>query len=337
LAYASRQSSYLIASFGAVLQVLAAWWGVFSHILFGHIDSWWSAAHLTFYAAIVVTIIGVWRGLRYSPKQPLVSLGPIRFVNIVGLKIAGVGCLIEIIAVIWNEVVHRALLNEPRIAPAFALLTVGMLTVNLGMVIGLVIESGLIRHGLVIASAARRCAVGLFVLLSFSAIWLAASGYFIYLGRTFRSFPTNLLVAALLALLATFVLIPLKRVMPRLGSGIAIGLAFNAATYTLLTFYAGLSRYIPWGLLPIALFDLVLYVLTRIIMFRWSIIISSLIAGMFFWATYYPFTIYLFPWSFTLQLPVFAVVLGSVAGALMGDKVYASLSSVVLGDVTVSV
>jgi len=145
------------------------------------------------------------------------------------------------------------------------------------------------------------------------------------------------LVAALLALLATFVLIPVKRVMPRLGSGIAIGLTFNAATYTLLTFYAGSARYIPWGLLPIALFDLVLYVLTPIIMFRWSIIISSLIAGMFFWATYYPFTIYLFPWSFTLQLPVFAVVLGSVAGALMGDKVYASLSSVVLGDVTVSV
>jgi hypothetical protein len=256
-------------------------------------------------------------------------------VNIVGLKLAGVGCLIEIVAGIWDEIVHGVFLTDPGIAPS--LFTIGMLTVNLGVVIGLVIEQGMIRHGLVIASAARRRAVSIFVSLSFCAIWLAASGFFIDLGRTFRSFPVNWLIAVLLALVATFVLVPMKRVMPELGSGIALGLVFNSVTYFVLTVYAGSALYIPWGLLPITLFDLALYLLTPIIAFRRTIIVSSLVAGMFFWATYYPFTIYLFPWSFAFQLPVFAVVLGSVAGALLGDKVYASLSSVVLGDVRASV
>jgi hypothetical protein len=316
---------------------LAGWWDVFSYIQFGNVDRWWNSAHLTFYAAIAITIIGVWRGLRYSSKQPSVSLSPIQFVNVAGLKLAGVGCLIEIIAGIWNEIAHSIFLNEPRNGPALALLTVGMLTVNLGMVIGLVIEYGMIRHGIIIASVARRRAVALFVLLSFSAIWLAASGFFIYLGRIFRSFPVNGLVAVLLAFMATFVLVPMKKVMPRLGSGIVIGLVFNAVIYFLLAVYAGSPLYIPWGLLPVTLFDLVLYVLTPIIAFRRTIILSSLIAGMFFWATYYPFTIYLFPWSFAFQLPIFALVLGSVVGGLMGNKLYTSLSSVVLGDVGASV
>jgi len=334
LAYASRQSSYLIASFGAILQVLAGW-DAFLDASSGNLNSWWNPARLTLYAAIAITIIGVWRGVRYSPKQPPISFSPIGFVNIVGLKLAGVGCLIEIVAGIWNEIVHRVFLNEPTIS--LTLFTVGMLTVNLGMVIGLVIEHGMIRHGLVIASAVRRRTVALFVSLSFCAIWLAASGFFINIGRTFRSFPVNWLVAALLALVATFVLVPVKKVMPRFGSGIGVGLAFNAVTYFVLKFYASSALYVPWGLLPITFFDLALYVLTPIIAFRRTIIVSSLIAGMFFWATYYPFTTYLFSWSFAFGLPIFAVVIGSVAGALLGDKVYASLSSVVLGDVGSSV
>jgi hypothetical protein len=318
---------------GAVLQVLAGWWAVYSHILLEKADPWWNLALLALYAAIAITIIGILRGLRYSPKQPAFSLSPIQFVNVAGLKLAGLGCLIEIIAGVWIEVVHRASLNEPGITSALALLTVGMLTVNLGMVIGLVIEHGMNRHGLVIVSAARQRAVALFVLLSFSAIWLAASGYFIYLAKTLRPFPANWLVAVLLAFMATFVLVPVKKVMPRLGSGVAIGLTFNAMTYSRLVIYAGSPLYTPWGLLPITLFDLISYALGPMIVFKRTMIISSLIAGMFFWATYYPFTTYLFPWSFTFQLPVFAVVLGSVAGALMGNRVYTNLSLVVLGDV----
>jgi len=128
-----------------------------------------------------------------------------------------------------------------------------------------------------------------------------------------------------------------KRVMPRFGSGIAIGLVFNGLTYFLLVAYVGSPRYIPWGLLPIALFELILYALTPIILLRRAIILSSLIVGAFFWATYYPFTVYLFPWSFGFQFPAFVLVLGSLAGALLGDKVYTSLSSVVLSGAGASV
>ena len=79
----------------------------------------------TLYAAIAIRIIGVLRGLRYSPKYPHVSLSSIQFADVAGLKLAGLGCSIEIIAGVWIEIVHGAFLNEPRIASALALSRLG--------------------------------------------------------------------------------------------------------------------------------------------------------------------------------------------------------------------
>ncbi len=307
-------------------------------MLFGNVGSWWIPTHLAFYAAIAITVIGVWQGFRYSPKLTPLSLSPIRFVNIAGLKLAGVGCLIEIIASIWNEIFHRALLDHPGISPANALLTVGMLTVNLGIVIGLVIEGGIISHGLVISVRCKATCSCSFRFVEFLFDMACRCRRF-HFPRTDISFIPSELVSRRFCSLSwrhsSFV--PVKKVMPRFGSVVAVGFAFNAVTYIVVAVYSGMPFYFPWGFLPVILFDLVLYVLTPIVGFKRTIIFSSLIVGVFFWATYYPFTIYLFPWSFAFQLPVFAVVLGSVVGGLTGNKVYASLSSVVLSDVAVSV
>ena len=210
MAYASRHSYYLVASIAGFLQVFAGWWDVYSHLLFGNVDPWWNPAHITLYAGVAIAILAVWKGLRVSRAQLPLSLSPIRFVNVAGLKLAGLGCLIEIGAGIWNEIVHHVFRTEPKIAPAHALLTVGMLTVNLGMVVGLTIEYGMIKRSFIVVTRAKRWVTVLCVLLSFSAIWLATSGSFIYIGRVYRSFPLNGAAAVSLGLVATLVLVCAK-------------------------------------------------------------------------------------------------------------------------------
>jgi hypothetical protein len=59
--------------------------------------------------------------------------------------------------------------------------------------------------------------------------------------------------ASLLALIGTLVLVPLKKVIPRFGSGVVSGVVFNAVAYSLLVLYAGAGAYLPWAILPIIL------------------------------------------------------------------------------------
>lgn len=268
------------------------------------------------------------------PEQHPASFMTIRFVNRAGLKLAGVGCLIELVAGAWNEILHHVIRSRLGIAPGYALLTLGMLTVNLGAVIGLTIEYGMIRRELVVASATRRACVAFFILLAFSAIWLAAAGALIYLGGAFRSSSLNWMTAFFLALIGTLVLVPLKRVMPRIGSGVGISIVFNTVVYSLLVVFAGSHSYIPWGILPIIFFELACFLLGPRIGFTRAVLFSSLVTGVFFGAMYYPFTVYLFPWSFSLQPLIVSPVVGSAVGAVLGVRVYSAFSSVVLGEVT---
>jgi hypothetical protein len=333
LAYASRQKYYIVGSIGTTVQVLAGWWDVYSHLLFGAVDPWWNPAHLTLYAGFAITILAVWRGLR-TGTQPAASVSPIRFRNVAGLKVAGAGTGIEVIAGVWNEIVHRVFLSEPRIAPAHALLTVGMLVVTFGMIVGLTIEYGMIRHGMVAASQFKRWLTLVCVLLTFSSIWLAAAGVFIYVGRAFRGSPLNWINAVMLAFVEELVLVPAKRVFPKFGGALAIGMIFNAVSYFLLVVYAGENLFVPWGLLPVVLFDLVFMGLNRPMKTARAVLASSNVLGLFFWATYYPYTLYLFPWSSSPQLALAAIFLGGLAGAILGDRIYSGPSLVVLGGVT---
>jgi hypothetical protein len=208
-----------------------------------------------------------------------------------------------------------------------------MLTVDLGVAVGLTIEYGMIRHGLVITSGLRRGAVALFILLVFSGIWLSASGSLIYLGSAFQWSLMNWLIAFVLAMFGTFVLVPLKRVMPEIGSGIAVCLVFNAVVFFILVLCLGASSYFPWGITPIILFELLLSRLARRVGSKQAGLFSSFVTGGFFGVVYYPFTVHLFPWAFFLQPLLFVPLVGSVVGALLGNSVYAALTSVVLGEV----
>jgi hypothetical protein len=333
LAYASRQSNYILGSIGAAIQVLAEWWNTYYGPLFGSVDARWNPAYITFYAGAVIVALAVWRGLRVPRAQPIASTFPIRFVNLAGLKLAGVGTIIEIIAVIWQEIVHGAFLPDHGIAP-LALLTVGILTVNLGMVIGLTIEYGMVRHRVLAASTLKRTLMLVCVVVTFASIWLAAAGAFIYVARGSQSPTLTWITAVLLAMVASLVLASSKRVLPRIGGALSIGITFNIVSYFFLVVYAKFPAYVPWGLLPFALFDVLVLALNRVLNIARAVLVSSTVIGLLFWATYYPFTLYLFPWSSSLQLPLLGVILGGIAGAILGNAVYARLSSVVLGDVS---
>jgi hypothetical protein len=326
LAYASRQSNYILGSLGGAIQVLAEWWIMYYDPLFGSVGARWNPAYIAFYAGVVIAILAVWGGLRVARAQPIASSFPIRFVNLAGLKLAGAGIIIETVAVIWREIVHG-------IAP-FALLTVGILTVNLGMIIGLAIEYGMIRHGVLAASSLKRALILVCVIVTFASIWLAAAGAFIYVALGSRSSTLTWITGVLLAMVASLVLASSKRMLPRIGGALSIGITFNIVSYFFLVEFAKFPAYVPWGLLPLALFDVLVLALNRVLKIARAVLVSSTVIGLLFWATYYPFTLYLFPWSSLPQLPLLVVILGGTAGAILGNVVYARLSSVVLGDVS---
>ena len=333
MTYASRRSSYIMGSLGATIQILAGWWDVYSHILFPGVDPWWNPAHLTLYTGIAIMIIAVWRGLRARPAQPTPAMVPIKFMNTAGLRLAAVGTVIEIVAGVWNEIVHRVVQSEPRIAPAHALLVVGMTTVAFGMVIGLTIEHGMIKRGFIPASALQRWTTLFCLILTFTSIWLAAAGAFVYLAGAFRAWFPNLVWAVMLSIIAPLVLVPAKRVLPRLGTMVSIAIIFNGVTFFFLVLYLQVSPYIPWGLTALFLFDLLVAGLNRVMITARAVLVASTVTGILFGVTYYPFTMYLFPWSLAPSPLVGVVFVGWAAGTILGNKVYAKVTSTVLGSV----
>jgi len=332
LAYASRRSSYLVGTLGVFLEALGLW-GRYSNTQLGTIDASRNIVSLTLYAGFAISVLGIWRGLRLPRIQPATTV-PIRFVNVAGLKLAGAGSAIEIVALVGNESIRSLSYNELYITLALSVLTVGLLTATLGIVIGSTIEYGLIRREIVVASTLKRLLTLISVILMFTTIWLTAAGFFLYLAMAFRNTLVNLFAAAFLALMAPLVLVPAERVLPKFGAAISIGVVFNAVVYFFVVAVAQAAPYVPWGLLSLALFDVLILGLKRLASMTRAGLVSSVVIGVFFWVTYFPFTLYLFPWSSSPQPPLVAVVLGSLAGAALGNSMYARLTSVVLGDVT---
>ena len=333
MAYASRQTSYLLGSVGATLQVLAGWWDVYSHLLFGSVDPWWNPAHLTLYFGVAIVIIAVWRGLRFRSPQPALSVSPVNFANAGGLKLAALGSGMQIVAGVWNEIVHHLFPPEPKIAPAHALLTLGMLTISLGMIVGLAIEYGMITHRILVVSSMRRWMVVVCMLLVFASIWLASAGALIYLARSYRGSPSVWIVAALLSLVSMVVLVPVKQVLHRIGSATIVAVIFHGVTYFFLVAYVGAPAYVPWGIASVAIYDALVAVTNRKMKRTLSLAVSSIVPGVLFYWTYFPFTLYLFPWSIQPQVFSLMILFASVLGALVGLRIFSGISTLALGGV----
>jgi hypothetical protein len=281
------------------------------------------------YVGFAAIAVAIWQGLRVPQVQPATPV-PINFVNTAGLKLARVGLVFEIVGLVFTEIALR-LFSNALYAVLLSVETVGLLTVMLGMVVGLTIEFGLIRREMIVVSRWKRWLTLFFVVLMFASIWLGATGVFLSMAMLFRSLLADVVMATLLALIASLVLVPAKRVLPGLGSALAVGVVFIAVS----CFFVEIARaslYVPWGLVAVAVFDLLILGLKRLVNARQAGFAASTVLGLLFWATYYPFSSSLFPWSSTQPL-LLAVVLGSIAGAMLGDAVFAALTSAVLENV----
>ena len=296
-------------------------------------DPWWNPAHLTLYFGVLIVIIAVWRGLRIRKVQPSASLSPVNFANVSGLKLAAIGSIMQIVAGAWNEIVHHVFHTEPKIAPAHALLTLGMLTISLGMIVGLSIEYGMITHQILVVSALRRWLVLVCIVFVFASIWLASAGALIYLARVFRDSIHIWTLAVLMSFFSMLVLVPAKQVLRRFGSATIISIIFNTVVYYFLVAYVGADPYVPWGIASVMLFDALVTVLNRRMKLTLALAVSSIVPGALFYATYFPFTLYLFAWSFRPQVFSVMILFGSVLGALVGVRIYSGITTLALGEV----
>jgi hypothetical protein len=209
-----------------------------------------------------------------------------------------------------------------------------MLIINFAMIIGLVIEYGMIKQGMVVVSDVTKRAVYGSMIFVFASIWLVSAGGFIYAAGVFRHSSFDWIFALVLSIVSTLVLVPAKRVLSAFGSTILIGAVFNAVAYALLVYYAQVPAYLPLGIIPVALFEFSVISLKHVMRTTKAIVLAASVVGLFFYATYFPFTLYLFPWSTEPTILLVIVFMGSLAGALAGQRVFSSLASATLGRVT---
>jgi len=329
LSYASRNESYLLGSIGSIIQGLAGGWGVHSQTLSGSADLWWNPVHLMFYSGIAIVIAAICLGLRDQSRPPTPS--PVHFVNLAGLKLAAVGLGIQIIAGIWNGITHHFIKYESGITLTNVLLVVGMLTVNLGMLVGLSIEYGMMKRDILVVDDWKVVLTFVFLVLGFASVWLTTIGSFIFTTQLSYSVASRWVLAMIMSISATLVLVPAKKVLPNLGSASLISGVFNAFGFVTLVVYLRHTPYVPIGILSAFGFDMLLVGIGRKFKRNQAALIASAIFGSLFYVTYYPYTINLFPCTI-YPFVIASVILGSVIGAAIGMKIYGGFSIAVLGD-----
>jgi hypothetical protein len=308
-------------------------WGVYVSPALGTVDVPWNIARLASYGGFAVSVLAIWRGLKAHRIQPA-RIVPIDFVNVAGLKLAGAGSVLEMVAFAWSTVAEF-FFSEFYASLMFAVLTVGLLTVALGMVVGLAIEYGLIRREMIATSTLKLWLTLISVVLMFGSIWLAATGFFLYLATSFQTILVNFAAAIFLAVIAPLVLVPARRVLPRFGAALSVGITFSVVCHFFIVGVTHAPWYVPWSILPVALLDVLASSLKRVMNMTRAGLVGSMLLGVLFCATYFPFTLSLFSWSFLPRLALVATVLGSLAGALLGNAAFGRLSSAVLSDLAV--
>ncbi len=309
-----------------IIQVLAGGWEAYSHIL--SVDPWWNPVHLMFYSGVAIVIAAVCRGFMDQCRPP--SLSPVQFVNLAGLKLAAVGLAIQIIAGIWNEITHHFIKYESSITLANILLVIGMLTINLGMLVGLSIEYGMMKRDILVVDDWKVVLTFVFLVLVFASVWLTTIGSFIFTTQISHSVGSRWILAMLMSISATLVLVPAKKVLANPCSAGLISGVFNAFGFVTLVVYLRHTPYAPIGILSALGFDLLLDFNGKFKRNQ-ATLVASAIFGSLFYVTYYPYTINLFLWTI-YPFVMASLILGSAIGAIIGMKIYSAFSIAVLGD-----
>lgn len=310
---------------GAFLQVTSGYWDVYSHrVTFRIFDPWWNPAHISIYIGFAVALIGSLLEVRRVKLSANLAL-------LIGPIIAIVGVAVEITAGTWNEIYHIRFTFEPPIAPAHALLTIGMIVLNLGAILGLSIRLGIAKES-PLYDPRRRHVLTFSLLASYVAIWLLTAGSTMYVAWVYRDSGGYFQGAIGLAWITPMVLIPAMRGVDRFGTATSIGLGYAVVNFMMQVGYLGEEPYVPLGILSAFAFDVAYFGVKRISTPRIASMLVGILSGPLLFVTYYPFTpsISTIQWTDSLGFTLVAYTIAGLISGITGHSVVDGTRSLIL-------
>lgn len=304
-----RSSGFLLASVGVISQTLAAYWDIYSHrVFFVDLDPWWNPAHLMLQAGAAGIVVGLWIGFRQNTQKESYKLG---------FRVAQLGAILEVIAGVWNEIWHIIYLTEPIISPPHALLVIGMMSVIVGMAIGMTQY----YHKISIQTDNRKITLPILsaLLMMFTSIWLVSSGSVIYVAGITTDFLLRSIMVGLLSVISTLVIIPVLWIIQKKGSVTVIVLTFNLINWIFLVPYVGNPPYFPYGVFTFVIEPIYLLAKAKT---RSAIVLIAGLLGFLSYLTYFPFSVRIY------SLPGFSIdqiLLISISGGILGGVFLAAL------------
>lgn len=240
--------------------------------------------------------------------------------------------MIEIVAGTWNEIYHRLFVLEPQIAPAHALLVVGMVIVNLGAILGLSVLLRISRENPADYTGMMKQIILVSLLASFAAIWLISAGSTMYVAGVYRTIGGFFGGALGLAWTAPLVLIPAMRTVDRFGTATFIGLIYQLVNLLTLVVFLGEQPYVPLGILSAFAFDLTYFGVKKFATPRFAALLVGLLSGPFLLLTYYPFTPSMLGihWTDSLRFTLAASTVAGLVGGITGYAVVDRTRSLIL-------
>lgn len=245
---------------------------------------------------------------------------------------AGIGVAVEITAGTWNEIYHRLYVSEPPIAPAHALLVVGMLILITGTIIGLSVMLAVATESKEGYSKLVKKIILVSLLVSYSAIWLLSAGSTMYVAGVYRNVGGYFGAAVGLAWITPMVMIPAMRSVDRFGTATSIGLSYAIVNFVFLVGYLYEELYLPLGVSSAFALDLAYFGAKRVSSPRTAAMLVGLLSGPLLLVTYYPFTpsIVTVQWTESLRLTLLASTVAGFFGGITGYAAVDGTRSLIL-------
>lgn len=254
-------------------------------------------------------VVGLWIWFRENPQKNSYKFG---------FRIAQMGAILEVVAGVWNEIWHIIYITEPIISPPHALLVIGMMSVMVGMVIGMTqYYSNIIMQ---IDNRKITLPVLSALLMMFTSRWLVSSGSVIYLAGITTDVLLRSIMVGLLSLISTLVIVPVLWIIQKKGSVTVIVLTFNLINWIFLDPYVGDPPYFPYGVFTVVIAPIYLIAKAKK---KSAIVLSAALLGLLSHLTYFPFSVQIY------NLPGYSmdqILLISISGGILGGVFLASVS-----------
>lgn len=303
---------------GTFVQVISGYWDVYSHrVLFTEFDPWWNPAHLSLYGGGLILLAGValwyWDQGRHAYSSP-------------GFSLLLLATVTQLVATLSNEAWHLFLREDPPLAPPHVLAVVGMIVAAFGVVVALAFLRTMAHVGGFQPTKMQSRGVDGLLLIAFTAMWLVAVGSTVFVGVLLEPAGLRLVSALVVSVVAPLVVVPAARIFGRPGYLTVLGIAIAGINWVLIVGYVGDPPYLPVGILPFALVDLI-YGVLRSRLGHWSMaLLAGGLLGFLYNLTHFPF-IFGASWLPTLDLFNLGVTLAGAAGGLLAHGLFERMAA----------